>query len=210
MKVLFINGSPDEKNTTYAAIEEVASTLKTKNIDSEIVWLGKAPIADCIDCGTCSKTHKCIYSDLVNITIEKMKDFDGLVIASPVYYSGPTGRIQSFLDRFFYACPEEYLCGKVGASLTVYRRGGNTATFERLNQYFLMNNMFVIGSQYWNMAHGFTYEDAKKDKEGMQTMRRLAFNMAYVLECIEAGKEKGITYPTLEKKREVTNFMDGK
>lgn len=210
MKVLFINGSPDEKNTTYAAIEEVANTLKTKGVDSEIIWLGKAPMPDCIDCGHCSTTGKCIYSDVVNSTIDKMKEADGLVVASPVYYSGPTGRIQSFLDRFFYACPSEYLESKIGASLTVCRRGGNTATFERLNQYFLMNNMFVIGSQYWNMAHGFTYEDAKKDKEGMQTMRRLALNIAYVLACLKAGKEKGISYPSLEEKREVTNFMDGK
>ena len=194
----------------YAALEEVQNQLKKEGIETELIWLGKSPIADCIDCGHCRETGHCIYKDAVNEVIDKMPSVDGLVVGSPVYYSGPTARIQGFLDRLFYAGGSSLFAGKVAASVTVCRRGGNTATFERLNQFFLMNNMFVIGSQYWNMAHGFTYEEAKRDKEGMQTMRRLALNMAYVLKCLDLGKKNGISYPSLKERGVMTNFMDGK
>jgi multimeric flavodoxin WrbA len=199
-KVLFINGSPRQKGCVNRAMEEVILTLKENGIESEKIWLGTKPMADCIACGTCSKTGKCVFNDLVNEIAARMDEFDGLIIGSPVYYGGANGRITSFLDRLFYSVPSQKLEGKLGASIVSCRRGGATAAFERLNMYFTIANMHIVGSQYWNQVHGFTAEDVEKDLEGLQTMRTLGQNMAWLLKSIKAGKEKGIEAPTYEKK----------
>ncbi len=197
MKVLLINGSPHQFGCTNRALKEISDALEKEGIESEILWIGKEPIAGCIACGTCKKTHKCIYnSDLVNRVIERLDTIDGIVVGSPVYFSGPSGQISAFLDRLFYAGGD--FSGKIGAVVVSCRRGGATASFDRLNKYFTIKNMIQVSSQYWNMVHGNIPEEVEKDEEGLQTMRTLSQNMAWILKCIEAGKEKGIEKPKYE------------
>lgn len=206
-KILLINGSPNEHGCTDAALREIAATLSKYSVESEILWLGKKPMQDCIACFKCQETGKCVFGDLVVETAERMSEFDGLVIGSPVYYGGPNGRLTSFLDRFFFSVDKTKLAGKLGASVVSCRRGGASASFERLNQYFLMTNMHVVSSQYWNQVHGYTAEDAKRDLEGMQTMRTLALNMVYLLQAQKAAEVSGIAKPIYEEIT-YTNFMD--
>lgn len=204
-KVLLINGSPNEFGCTYTALKEVADTLQENDVQSEIVYLGKKPIAGCIDCGKCFEIGKCVFNDKVNELLVKMDEYDGIVVGSPVYYAGPTGQICSFLDRLFFASGGK-MEGKLATAVVSCRRGGASAAFDRLNKYFTISNMHIVSSQYWNQVHGFTPEDVRKDEEGMQTMRTLGRNMAWLLKNIEAGKEKGIENP----KREpviMTNFI---
>lgn len=146
-----------------------------------------------------SQAGGCIYGDIVNETVERFDDFDGLIVGSPVYYGGPNGRLTSFLDRFLYSGAAAKCAGKIAASVVSCRRGGATAAFERLNQYFLMCNMHVAGSQYWNQVHGFTAKDVAKDEEGLQTMRTLAQNIAYLLKAKEAAAGAGIGEPVYEE-----------
>ena len=195
MKVLLINGSPRQKGNTSIALAEIAKTLSEEGIDSEIVWIGNKPIAGCIACFSCTKTGKCIHSnDKVNEIIERLDEFDAIIVGAPVYYAGPAGQITAFLDRLFFAGDNKKFAGKLGAAVVSCRRAGSTAAFDRLNKYFTINNMPVISSQYWNQVHGFTPDDVRKDLEGMQTMRTLGRNMAYMLKCIEAGKKAGRNY----------------
>lgn len=204
-KVLLINGSPNEFGCTYTALKEVANTLQENDVQSEIIYPGKKPIAGCIDCGKCFEIGKCVFNDKVNELLVKMDEYDGIVVGSPVYYAGPTGQICSFLDRLFFASGGK-MEGKLAAAVVSCRRGGASAAFDRLNKYFTISNMHIVSSQYWNQVHGFTPEDVRKDEEGMQTMRTLGRNMAWLLKNIEAGKEKGIENP----KREpviMTNFI---
>ncbi|MBO4897166.1 MAG: flavodoxin family protein [Clostridia bacterium] len=205
MKVLLVNGSPHEKGCTYTALCEVEKALKKHGIDSEILQLGTKPIADCVACGTCSKTGKCAFDDLVNETVSKMDSFDGVIFGSPVYYAGPSGRLTSFMDRLFY-CGAKKMQGKPAAAVVSCRRGGASAAFERINKYFLMSNMPVVPSQYWNQVHGACADDVLKDEEGLQTMRTLAENMAYMLKCIKAGEAAGVQKPEYEAKIR-TNFI---
>ena len=204
MKVLLINGSAHEKGCTYTAVKEVADTLKEEGVESEILWLGAKPIAGCIGCGTCRRTGKCFVNDLVNETNARMAEFDALVVGSPVYYAGPSGQLTAFLDRFFYS--RNNFSGKLGAAVVSCRRGGASAAFDRLNKYFTISRMPVVSSQYWNQVHGNTPEEVLKDEEGLQTMRTLARDMAWLLKCIEAGKKEGIEFPAAEKKIS-TNFI---
>lgn len=197
MKVLCINGSPNEKGCTYTALTEVADTLKLRGIDSEILYLGKKPIAGCVACGKCSEIGRCVYNDKVGEVAAKLDGFDAVIVGSPVYYAGPTGQLTNFLDRLFFSSKSN-MAGKLGASIVSCRRGGASATFDRLNKYFLISNMHVVGSQYWNQIHGFTPEDVRKDEEGLQTMRTLAQNMAWLLLSIESGKKEGIEPPKYE------------
>lgn len=209
-KVVLINGSSHERGCTFRALFEIQSQLEKDGVESEIVFLGNRPMSDCMDCGFCYKNHRCVMNDLVNEIGGKMGSvYGGIVAGSPVYYSGATGRITSFLDRLFYSHGRQ-MRGLVGASVVSCRRGGNSAAFERLNQYYLINDILVPGSQYWNMIHGFSYEDAEKDLEGLQTMRRLADNIAYVMKLQELGETNGILFPNREAKHQTTNFMDGK
>ena len=155
----------------------------------------------------CQEIGKCVFNDEVNHVAEKIDEYDGIVVGSPVYYGGPNGRITSFLDRLFFSVPDEKFNGKLGASIISCRRGGASAAFVRLNQYFLMENMHVVSSQYWNQVHGFSAEDVKKDEEGLQTMRTLARNIIWLLQSIECGRKAGISRPLHEEKI-LTNFFD--
>jgi multimeric flavodoxin WrbA len=207
MKVLLINGSPKINGCTYTALCEVAKELEKENIETEIFHVGSKPIRGCMACGGCSKddSFKCVFNDdTVNIALEKAKDADGFIFGSPVHYAAASGQITSFLDRFFYAGNGfQY---KPGAAIVSCRRGGSTAAFDQLNKYFTISNMPIVSSQYWNMVHGNTPEEVKQDLEGMQTMRTLGKNMSWLLKCLKAGKEAGISLPEKEQ-RAVTNFI---
>lgn len=208
MKVLLINGSPNQYGCTYTALHEVEITLQANGIETELLYLGKKPIAGCIACGACGKTGHCFRDDIVKEIQERLDEFDGIVIGSPVYYSAPSGQLVSFLNRLFYATGSR-MAGKVGAAVVSCRRGGASATFEQLNQYFTISNMPIVSSQYWNSVHGFSPEDVRRDKEGLQTMRVLAQNMAWLLKCIEIGNQNGIEKPQYEP-RMWTHFIQDK
>ena len=206
MKVLLINGSPKAKGCTYTALCEIADELEKENIETEILHLGKDPIRGCTACGGCYKTGRCIFNDdIVNVGIEKVKEVDGLIVGSPVHYASASGAVTSFLDRLFYAGGRA-LAFKPGAAIVSCRRGGATAAFEQLNKYFTISNMPVVSSQYWNMVHGNTPDEVRQDLEGMQVMRVLGRNMAWMLKSIQAGKEAGIKLPEQEE-RARTNFI---
>lgn len=199
MKVLLINGSPNKNGCTCTALREVETALQASSIDTELIYLGKRPLGGCIACGSCMQTGYCFQKDMVQDIQKRLDEFDGIVIGSPVYYSAPTGQLVSFLNRLFYAT-ENRMAGKLGASVVSCRRGGASATFEQLNQYFTISNMPVVSSQYWNSVHGFTPEDIRKDAEGLQTMRVLGQNMAWLLKCIECGRRSGIDRPVYEQR----------
>lgn len=207
MGMLLINGSPRKGGCTNRALEEVRLELAKNEIESEIIWLVNKPMQDCIACGACYKTGKCAFDDdLVNEVATKLDTADGIVIGSPVYYGGPNGRITSFMDRLCYSAGSK-LDGKVAASVVSCRRGGATAAYERLNMYFGMLNCMIPASQYWNQVHGFSAEDVEKDEEGLQTMRVLADNIAYLVKNRKAGEAAGVKMP----KRDVhifTNFIN--
>lgn len=205
-KILLINGSPNEFGCTYTALREVANVLEHNEIVAEILYLGKKPIAGCIACNKCSTTGKCVFNDKVNEILDSLDEYAGIVVGSPVYYAGPAGQLCAFLDRLFY-CSENRMAGKLAASVVSCRRGGASSAFDRLNKYFGICNMHIVGSQYWNQVHGFTPEDVRKDKEGLQTMRTLAQNMAWLLKNIQAGKEQGISNPQYEKRLR-THFIE--
>lgn len=207
MKVLLINGSPKAQGCTYTALCEVAKELEKENIETEIFHIGTKPVRGCMACGGCSRNGdgKCVFNDdTVNIALEKAKEADGFIFGSPVHYAAPSGLITSFLDRVFYA--GNCFAYKPGAAIVSCRRGGSTAAFDQLNKYFTIANMPVVSSQYWNMVHGNTPEEVKQDLEGMQTMRLLGKNMAWLLKSIQAGKEAGISLPEREP-RVATNFI---
>ena len=208
MKVLLINGSPHKEGCTYTALNEVSDTLNKNGIETEIYHIGTKPIAGCIACQKCRETGKCIFDDGVNEIGTRLDEFDGIILGSPVYYAGPSGQICSFCDRLFFTYANK-MVGKLAAAVVSCRRGGATASFDRLNKYFTISKMQVVGSQYWNMVHGFTPDDVKKDKEGLQTMRTLGQNMAWLLKCIEIGKKNGINRPEYEEIT-FTSFPDGK
>lgn len=205
-KVLLINGSGNEHGCTYTALSEVAATLEKESITTEIIQLGKDPVRDCIGCGACAKLGKCIFDDdLVNRVHEKALEADGFVFGTPVYYAHPSGRILSFLDRLFYSGGGAFAF-KPGAAVASARRAGTTASLDALNKYFTIARMPVVSSNYWNMVHGNTPEEVKQDLEGLQIMRGIGQNMAWMIKCIEAGKAAGISYPQTEKKIK-TNFI---
>ena len=205
-KILLVNGSPNEHGCTATALGEIADTLQKNGEEVEILWLGKKPMTDCIACFQCHTKGKCVFSDQVNEIGSRIDEYDGFVFGSPVYYGGPTGRLTSFMDRLFFSVPDEKFAGKIAASVVSCLRGGATSAFERLNQYYLMENMIVVGSQYWNQVHGFTPDDVRKDEEGLQTMRTLGQNMAWVLKSIETGKKNNVCPPEYEAKK-FTNFI---
>lgn len=207
MKVLMINGSPNEHGCTDAALREVAGALARRGVAADIVWLGNRGVRECIACGTCrkNKTGKCVIDDKVNEIAAAADGYDGLVIGSPVYYAGPTATLTAFMDRLFYAAGGKF-ADKPGACVVSCRRGGASASFDRLNKYFTINNMPLVPSNYWNQVHGSRAEDVAQDEEGMQTMRTLGENMAWLLECIEAGKKCCVQNPVREAKIK-TNFI---
>lgn len=205
-KILLVNGSPNENGCTATALQETANELNRLGVETELLNLGKKPMQDCIACFQCQTKGQCVFNDQVNEIGNRMDEFGGIVVGSPVYYGGPNGRLTSFMDRLFFSVPDEKFEGMLGAAVVSCRRGGASAAFERLNQYFLMENMTVVGSQYWNQVHGFTPDDVRKDAEGLQTMRTLAQNMAWLLKCMDSGAQNGIGKPVHEEKT-FTNFI---
>lgn len=205
MKVLLINGSPNEEGCTYTALIEVERTLNKNGIETELLWLGNAPVANCVDCGFCRQQGRCVHDDAVNRVIDELDSISALVVGSPVYYASASGQLCSFMDRLFHSCGRR-MAGKLGASVVSCRRGGASAAFDRLNKYFTISNMPIVSSQYWNQVHGNTPEEVMQDEEGLQTMRTLAENMAWLIKCIEAGRRAGIELPEYEK-RIGTNFI---
>lgn len=205
MKVIMINSSPHQHGTTYTALREVGEELARQGIDSEILHIGSAAIRGCIACAYCKKNGRCVQDDLVNEIAPKLVEADGLIFGSPVYYAGISGQLKSFMDRLFYAYGKR-LAYKPAAAVVCARRGGCSATFDDINKYFTINCMPVVSSQYWNQVHGACAEDAKQDAEGLQTMRTLARNMAWLIKCIELGSRTGIRPPEREPSQ-WTNFI---
>lgn len=208
MKVLLINGSPHEKGCTAAALQEVAAALEHCGVEAQLFWIGNQPVRGCIGCGGCAKQGKgdCVFGeDGVNAALQIARECDGFVFGSPVHYASASGAATSFLDRLFYSGKGAFEF-KPGAAVVSCRRAGSTAALDQLNKYFTISNMLLVGSQYWNMVHGNTPAEVRQDKEGMQTMRMLGRNMAWILGCIELGKAAGLPYPEKEK-RQSTNFI---
>ncbi len=189
MKVLLINGSPHKEGTTYTALSEVAKTLESEGIETEIFQVGNLRVSGCSACFACKKLGKCVMNDEVNTAAEKLRDADGIVIGSPVYYAAPNGTLLGFLDRLFCSSGFDKR-DKVGAAVVCARRGGCTASFDVLNKYFSISGMPIATSTYWNQVHGASGEDAALDLEGMLCMRSLARNMAFLIRSIALGKEK--------------------
>jgi len=205
-KVLLLNGSPHADECTATALKEVSRILNEEGIETETVQVGAHNIRGCLACGQCHKLGRCVINDLVNETAVKFEQADGLVIGSPVYYGSPNGNLISFMDRLFYSTRfSKHM--KVGAAVVSARRGGNTASFDVLNKYFTISGMPVAASTYWNQVHGFTKEDVLKDKEGLQTMRNLARNMAFLIRAIKAEEERN-GLPVVERGA-FTSFPDG-
>lgn len=209
MKVLLFNGSCNEHGCTYTALNTVAESLIRNGIDTEIIQLGKGAIRDCIGCGACRKNGGyCIFKeDNLNEIIDKAKEADGFIFGSPVYYAHPSGRLLSFMDRLFYAGSWAFAY-KPAAAVVSARRAGTTVSVDAITKHFTINKMPVISSNYWNMVHGGQNkpDDVMQDLEGLQIMRTLADNMAWILKCIEAGKQAGINRPQAEEKI-LTNFI---
>ena len=204
MKVILINGSPNAKGCTYTALEEVSKTLKSEGIETEIIHVGHKDIRGCIGCRQCKTKGKCVFNDIVNDIAPKFKECDGIVIGSPVYFASANGTLVSFIDRLFYSMTADKTM-KVGAAVVSCRRGGNSATFDELNKYFTISQTPIASSQYWNMVHGNSPEEVQQDLEGLQTMRTLGKNMAFLIKSIQLGK-KEFGLPEKEEHK-FTNFI---
>lgn len=204
MKMLLLNGSPHKKGTTAAALNELAKTLNAEGVETEIIQVGDFGVKGCKGCYACSKLNKCVIDDEVNEVAKKFEESDGLIIGSPVYYAAPAGSLISFLDRLFYSTRFDKRM-KVGAAVVCARRGGCTASFDVLNKYFTISGMPVVSSTYWNQVHGADAEDAALDEEGMQCMRNLGRNAAFLMKSINLGKES-FGLPEVEKGAR-TNFI---
>lgn len=204
MKALLVNGSPRANGCTFTALTELKKTLEQEDIEVELVQIGNKDIRGCIACRKCAELGKCVFDDIVNEVAPKFAECNAFVIGSPVYYGSPNGTAVSFLDRLFFSTKSIDKRMKVGASVVSCRRGGNTATFDMLNKYFTISNMPIVSSQYWNMVYGNTPEEVLQDAEGLQTMRTLGRNMAFLMKSIALGKEK---YGLPEKEQPITtNF----
>ncbi len=206
-KVLLINSSPKPRGCTYTALNEMVKIFDEEGIETEIIQIGSKDIGGCIACNHCRQIGKCIIEDIVNEVAKKFENADGLVVGSPVYYASPNGTLITFLNRLFYSTSFSKLM-KVGASVVNCRRGGNTSSFDVLNKYFTISGMPVASSTYWNMTHGFTPEDVQKDEEGLQTMRNLARNMAFMIKAFRDAKER-YGLPEMET-HAFTSFSDNK
>lgn len=206
MKVIILNGSPHIKGCTARALREAEETLNKEGIETETIMVGNKNIRGCIACNTCGVKGKCVFEDLVNETAPKFEKAEGLIVGTPVYYAGANGTILSFLDRLFYSTHFDKSM-KVGAAVLSSRRAGSTSALDEINKYFTIANMPIAASSYWNEVHGFTEKDVNKDSEGLQTMRNLGRNMAFLIKAIRLGKEQyGLP------KRETgafTSFHDG-
>lgn len=204
MKVLLLNGSPNENGNTARALEEMKLIFEGEYIETEVIQIGNQQIRGCCACQSCYKTKQCVFDDMVNEVAKKLEVCDGLVVGSPVYYASANGTLIAFLDRLFYSTKFDKRM-KVGASIAIARRGGCSATFDQLNKYFTISGMPVASSQYWNSVHGATAGQVEQDAEGMQTMRTLAHNMSFLIKSIALGKEQ-FGLPEKEK-GQYTNFI---
>ena len=204
MNVLMINGSPRKDGNTTIAVNEMVKVFESENVEVEVVQVGTMDIRGCIACGSCHKTGKCVFDDIVNTLHSKLAAADGVVIASPVYYASANGSLISLLDRLFYSNRSD-LTMKVGASIAIARRGGASATFDELNKYFTISGMPIVSSYYWNSVHGRDKGEAVEDVEGLYTMRMLAKNMVFLMKSIALGKNE---YGMPEREtRKATNFI---
>ena len=204
MKVIILNGSPKANGNTATALHEVEQVLQQQGIETEWIHVGHLQIHGCIACNKCWTTGICAFKDIVNEISTKMREADGLLIGSPVYFASPNGTLLSLLDRLFYSNLHTDWSMKVGATVSIARRGGATATMDVLNKYFLKTNMPVVPSQYWSIAHGTAPREVTQDEEGMQTMRTLATNMAFLLQKIHAD---GDSVPKREERHQFMNFI---
>lgn len=203
MKVLLLNGSPRINGNTAIALDEIAGVLESEGVSVVKEWIGNQPVRGCIACGKCKETGCCAFSDELYERLRKalVEGIDGFIVGSPVYYAGPNGSLCAILDRLFYSCGS-LMAYKPGASVVVCRRGGASATFDRLNKYFTINNMPLVSSQYWNSVHGRTPGEASTDLEGLQTMRVLARNMVWMIRGLQSQP-----VPEAEPVRQMTNFI---
>lgn len=207
MKVLLVNGSPHREGCTFTALNEVASVLRQEGIDTEFYWIGIKSLAGCIGCGACSKTGKCFQNDIVNEFLDKAKDFDGFVFGTPVHFFAIPGLMTSFMNRAFFAARSGgQFQGKPAAAVTSSRRAGSVCTLDQFNRYFVHGGMPMVPSQYPPMVFGGKAEDVAQDKEGLQIMRTLGRNMAWMLKCKDVAQQSGETYPQREP-RVSTNFI---
>ena len=206
-KILLINGSPHKSGCIATAFDEMRPIFAEAGIEAEVIQIGNQNIRGCIACNRCQSAGKCVFDDAVNAVAPKFEAADGLIVGSPVYYGSPNGTLLSFLDRLFYSTSfSKHM--KVGAAIVNCRRGGNTASFDVLNKYFSISGMVIATSNYWNMIHGFTPEDVRKDAEGLQTMRNLARNAAFLIKAIAAARENGGLQEM--ERGAFTSFPDGK
>ena len=197
MKALLINGSPHRRGCTYTALGAVETGLQEQGVDADIMWIGTGAISGCLGCGKCLKSGRCFIDDAVNQFLDDVPKYDAFVFGTPVHFAGASGALTSFMDRAFYGRGNLF-AAKPAAAIASCRRGGASAAFDQLNKYFTVSNMLVVGSQYWNQVHGSTPEEVLRDEEGLQTMRTLGRNMAWIMKCIEAGKAAGIERPAQE------------
>ena len=204
MKVILVNGSSRHNGCTNEALKEVERALLEEDIETEMVFIGNQPLSDCIACGKCRETGACVFHDVVNDFVEKARCADGFVFGSPVYYAHPSGRLLTFMDRAFYSCGDAFKFKPAAAVLSA-RRAGTTASFDVINKYFTICSMPVVSSNYWNHVHGAQPEQVAQDKEGLMTMYNVGKNMAWMLKCIELGKQNGLYHPDNEKV--LTNFI---
>lgn len=206
MKVLILNGSPNKNGCTARALREVEETLNGEGVETETLFVGNKDIRGCISCNSCGKSGKCVFDDIINEIAPKFEEADGIVIGTPVYYAGANGSVISLLDRLFYSTGFDKTM-KVGACVLSSRRAGSTSAYDEISKYFAISNMPIATGSYWNEVHGFSAEDVEKDLEGLQTMRNLARNMAFLIKSIHLGKEN-IGLPLLER-GSFTSFPDG-
>lgn len=197
MKVILVNGSPHERGCTYTALREAADELERQGAEAEILHIGREPVGGCVACYQCARQGACVFDDAVNRLADRLSTADGVILGCPVYYAGVPGQFKSLLDRLFMSAGKR-LRNKPAAAVVSARRGGCASAFDDLNKYFMINSMPVVSSQYWNQVHGSKPEDVRQDEEGMQTMRTLARNMAWLLSCIECGRLNGVEPPTAE------------
>ena len=210
MKVLLVNGSPHKEGCTYTALREAASALEAEGIQTEIFWIGNKPVSGCIGCYRCSEKKECVFQDKVNEFTKLAAEFDGFIFGSPVYYSGMNGSLTGLMDRAFFSSsgqePNPFRF-KPAAAVVSARRAGTTSAIDQINKYFLFQQMPIVSSCYWNMVHGSAPEQVRQDAEGLQIMRTLGRNMAWMLKLVEQGKAAGIPYPEPEKPKLWTNFI---
>lgn len=205
MKVMLLNGSPKANGNTHLALAECERELQRCGIETELVNIGSAPVAGCRACGACEELGKCIIDDEVNVFRDKLEAADGFIVGTPVYYASPNGSVISFMDRLFYSASDSFR-HKPAAAVAVARRAGTVTSFDVLNKYFTIREMPIVSSSYWNDAFGLAPGEAAGDSEGLQTMRNLARNMAWLLKCIELGRQNGIQPPENEYDS-ATNFI---